>query len=125
MTEKLEIILAPRGKLAKYARNLDFTEEVQTAGRDSSCDQTLIAYKGVEQDSANWSRVHFRMWESGGSYFIVDAGSRHGTYVNDKRADSPTEVKLGDKVYTTTRSFASFPSDAFNDLFYEAVAKGD
>jgi phosphoserine phosphatase RsbU/P len=48
-----------------------------TIGRAEECDLVL--------SDNRISRLHARLIEEDGSYFIVDAGSRHGTFVNGER----------------------------------------
>jgi sigma-B regulation protein RsbU (phosphoserine phosphatase) len=54
-----------------------------TIGRSEDCDLVL--------SDIRISRVHARIVEEQGSYFILDAGSRHGTFVNGSRC---TRAKL-------------------------------
>jgi len=49
-----------------------------TIGRAEDCDLVL--------SDNRISRLHARLVEEDGSYFIVDAGSRHGTFVNGERS---------------------------------------
>ncbi|HET9839960.1 MAG TPA: SpoIIE family protein phosphatase [Candidatus Angelobacter sp.] len=49
-----------------------------TIGRSEECDLVL--------SDNRISRVHARLVEEDGNYFIVDAGSRHGTFVNGERS---------------------------------------
>ena len=48
-----------------------------TIGRSEDCDLVL--------SDNRISRVHARVIEEGGNYFIIDAGSRHGIFVNGER----------------------------------------
>src|ERR1051326_1689103 len=49
-----------------------------TIGRAEDCDLVL--------SDNRISRIHARLVEEGGSYFVVDAGSRHGTFVNGEKS---------------------------------------
>jgi len=49
-----------------------------TIGRAEDCDLVL--------SDNRISRIHARLVEESGSYFVVDAGSRHGTFVNGEKS---------------------------------------
>lgn len=57
------------------------------------------------------SRLHARAVWIGDQHFITDAGSTHGTFVNDRRADSTVALEPGDTIRLgpeVTMSFAIF-----------------
>jgi serine phosphatase RsbU (regulator of sigma subunit) len=63
-----------------------------TVGRSEECDVSI--------PDVRVSRVHARFVTENGAYFIEDAGSRHGTFVNGARCDrvqlhNNDEIKLG------------------------------
>jgi len=58
-------------------------------GRDASCD--------VPIENIGLSRKHCRFLFEGGKYFVEDAGSSNGTFVNGERIQK-SEVKDGDEV---------------------------
>ena len=60
-----------------------------TIGRAEDCDAAITDFRV--------SRLHARLEEANGEYFIVDAGSRHGTFVNGVRAER-TRVKNNDEI---------------------------
>lgn len=60
-----------------------------TIGREH-CDVIL--------DDGEVSRTHATVRLSGGSATIEDAGSRNGTFVNDKRIEGPAQLRVGDIV---------------------------
>src|SRR5260370_13903995 len=60
-----------------------------TIGRAEDCDAAITDFRV--------SRLHARLEEANGGYFIVDAGSRHGTFVNGVRAER-TRVKNNDEI---------------------------
>jgi adenylate cyclase len=44
------------------------------------------------------SRVHARIWVEGGACWIEDLQSRYGTYVNDRRLETPWKIRPGDVI---------------------------
>ncbi|MGD9517914.1 MAG: ATP-binding protein [Armatimonadota bacterium] len=44
------------------------------------------------------SRVHARVFEHDGAWYIEDLGSANGTYVNDRRVYTPVRLRLGDRI---------------------------
>lgn len=60
-------------------------------GRAESCDIGLFGDPLVE-------KLHARIVQQNGQYFVVDAGSAHGTFVNDRRINGPTPLHSGDRI---------------------------
>jgi len=60
-----------------------------SVGRDAGCD--------VPIENIGLSRNHCRFLFEGGKYFVEDAGSSNGTFVNGERVEK-SEVKDGDEV---------------------------
>jgi sigma-B regulation protein RsbU (phosphoserine phosphatase) len=60
-----------------------------TVGRSQDCDAVIPDFRV--------SRVHARLHSENGEYFIVDAGSRHGTFVNGQRCER-TRLKNKDEI---------------------------
>jgi phosphoserine phosphatase RsbU/P len=60
-----------------------------TIGRAEDCDAAINDFRV--------SRLHARLEEANGEYLIVDAGSRHGTFVNGTRA-ARTRLKNNDEI---------------------------
>jgi serine phosphatase RsbU (regulator of sigma subunit)/pSer/pThr/pTyr-binding forkhead associated (FHA) protein len=60
-----------------------------TIGRAEDCDAAISDFRV--------SRLHARLEKEGEAYFIVDAGSRHGTFVNGQRAER-TRLKDKDEI---------------------------
>jgi phosphoserine phosphatase RsbU/P len=63
-----------------------------TVGRSQDCDAVIPDFRV--------SRVHARLVFENGEYFIIDAGSRHGTFVNGQRCErsrlkNKDEITLG------------------------------
>ena len=59
-------------------------------GRSSQNDVVLL-----DEDV---SQRHACAWAAGGRYYIEDLHSRQGTFVDDRRIDRPTELKIGSTV---------------------------
>ncbi len=61
-----------------------------TFGRATSCDVTL--------DDTYLSQAHMRVSVRGPAMVVEDLGSTNGTYVNDKRLETPVRVSVGDQI---------------------------
>jgi serine phosphatase RsbU (regulator of sigma subunit) len=81
-------------------------------GRSSSSDLVL-------QD-LNVSRLHAEIVRRPEGHFILDAGGKNGTFVNDRRIDQPTALSPGDRIRigTTTLVFNGHPKSEveFSDI---------
>jgi hypothetical protein len=75
----------------RAGRELLLTRPVLTIGRAESCDLGLFGDPAIE-------RLHARIVRSGDHYFIADAGTPGGTYVNDVRVEGPTPLRSGDLI---------------------------
>jgi serine phosphatase RsbU (regulator of sigma subunit) len=93
-------IITPDGGTQKYDLGPDPNLKI---GRSSTSDLVL-------QD-LNVSRLHAELVRRTEGYFILDAGGKNGTYVNDKRIEGPTMLQPGDRVRlgTTTLVFNGVP----------------
>jgi len=61
-----------------------------TLGKSPSCDIVL--------DRQNISREHCRIFRRDGAYFVEDAGSRNGTFLNERRLSAPERLAEGDNI---------------------------
>jgi serine phosphatase RsbU (regulator of sigma subunit) len=62
-------------------------------GRHSECDVS-----DVFQDNGGASRVHARVEFDGGRYYLVDRGSRNGTFLNGQRITGRAPLRNGDLI---------------------------
>jgi serine phosphatase RsbU (regulator of sigma subunit) len=93
-------VIAPSGERNRF----EITSANVRIGRSSSCDLVL-------QD-LNVSRLHAQLVRRAEGYYILDAGGKNGTYVNDRRIEDATPVAPGDRIRlgTTTLIFNGTPS---------------
>ena len=81
------LLISTRGAVSGSRYLLD--EDEITVGRDPSSDILL--------DDSTVSRTHAVFRRVNGQFFVVDAGSLNGTYVNRQRVDQAT-LKNGDEI---------------------------
>ena len=84
-----EVRLVLRG-VHSDARSIGQANRI-TIGRALEC---LIRIEGDAATSV--SRVHAEVSAENGKVMLRDGGSRHGTFVNEKRSDAPTPIEAGD-----------------------------
>ena len=78
---------------------------------------------------AGISRRHAAVSHDGeGSYFLVDAGSRNGTYVNNRRVEQKHPLKDGDKIQIGVSTILKFthddaPEASYAEAMYEAALR--
>lgn len=72
-------------------RELILTREATTLGRDESCDIGLFGDPAIE-------KVHARIVARGRRYYLEDAGTPAGTYLNDKRLQQAAVLHGGDLI---------------------------
>lgn len=101
---KLTIIKGP-----EEGRSYDLNKEQMKFGRQVTCD-IVIPLTSV-------SREHAQVVQSEGKYFLVDNGSRNGTFLNNNKVDASQariELKNGDKIRICDMEFM-FNSTAGGD----------
>src|SRR5262249_32642570 len=70
-------------------RRIEISKWPFTIGRAEDCDAAIADFRV--------SRLHARLEEAAGEYFIVDAGSRHGTFLNGTRVQR-ARIKNHDEI---------------------------
>lgn len=93
-------VISPSGERNRF----DIASADVRIGRSSSSDLVL-------QD-LNVSRLHAQLVRRSEGFYILDAGGKNGTFVNDRRIEEPTPVHPGDRIRlgTTTLIFNGTPS---------------
>ncbi len=92
----------------------DMNEDVITAGR--SADNSIpLEFGGI-------SRHHLKITHKGEeNWFIEDAGSKNGTYVNNNKIEQPTQLKKGDMIKLGTISLKYLPKGDPDRLTYDKL----
>mgnify|MGYP006295516867 CR=1 FL=1 len=92
----------------------DLSSDVVTAGRNA--DNTIpLEFSGI-------SRHHFKMYQTSPDNWVVeDAGSKNGTYVNNKRIEGPTDLKKGDMVKIGSIALKYLPKGDPERLTYDKL----
>ena len=72
-------------------RELILSKPETTIGRAEQCDLGLFDDAGIDP-------VHARIERRGESYFLADAGSAGGTFLNNRRVTQPTRLHTGDLI---------------------------
>src|SRR5262245_27878531 len=85
-------IVNPDGTTSRF----DLARTNLKIGRSSASDLVL-------QD-LNVSRLHAELVKRENGFFVLDAGGKNGTFVNEKRIDQPTLLHPGDRVRLGTTS---------------------
>lgn len=91
---KLKLILAkgkPKGK------EIAIDQQPSVIGRDPQCEVVI--------GSGKVSRKHCRIEIEGDKAFVVDEGSRNGTFVNGQKVEGRRALKAGDKVVVGPMGF--------------------
>ncbi len=75
----------------RAGRELILTKPETTVGRAEGCDIGLFGGSGVE-------RTHARIMQREADYYVTDAQTPGGTYVNEQRISTPTLLRSGDRI---------------------------
>jgi hypothetical protein len=75
----------------RAGRDMILVKEETSIGRAEACDIGLFGDNAIE-------RMHARIVLRNSRYFIADAGTPSGTYLNERRVDQPAALKSGDAI---------------------------
>jgi hypothetical protein len=75
----------------RAGRELILSKEKTTIGRDEKCDIGLFGDNQVE-------KMHARIVQAGGRYYLEDVNSSSGTFVNDQPANGRIALNSGDRI---------------------------
>jgi len=75
----------------RAGRELILSKEKTTIGRDERCDIGLFGDNQVE-------KLHARIVQTGGQYYLEDANTQAGTFVNDQPANGRVALRSGDLI---------------------------
>jgi predicted membrane-bound spermidine synthase len=75
----------------RAGREMILSKDETTIGRAESCDLGLFGDNSIE-------RLHARIRLKANRYFVEDAGSQAGTYLNDQRVKQAQPLKDGDAI---------------------------
>ncbi len=82
----LAIKSGPKGELQR----IQLTENAYTLGRSRLCD--------IPIPHQYLSRQHSKLEKRQEDWWLMDLGSKNGTFVNDQRIERPTQLTVGDRV---------------------------
>ena len=72
-------------------------------------------------DDKSVSHLHSEIQFKGEKILIMDLKSTNGTYVNDKKIDSPTFLKEGDLIRIGTTIFKFLPAGNIENIYHEKM----
>ena len=79
----------------RAGRQMLLTKDETTIGRAEACDLGLFGEQGIE-------KLHARIVQKNNRYFVDDAETPGGTFVNEARVERPTPLKHGDAIRVGT-----------------------
>ena len=91
----------------------DLTEQVTTVGRNA--DNTIVL------ESGGISRCHFTIKFTSDEPIIEDAGSKNGTYVNNKKIGGPTPLAKSDMIKLGNTTLKYIPKNDPDRLTYDKL----
>jgi hypothetical protein len=98
-------------------RELVLAKEETTIGRAESCDLGLFGDNSID-------RLHARIERQGESYFLTDAASEGGTFLNNRRVTQATKLHAGDLI-RVGGSVLMFGERAKHQRWTKSHAAGD
>lgn len=91
----------------------DLTEQELTVGRSAKCDIPL-EFNGI-------SREHFKLNAIENGYNVEDLGSRNGTFLNNSKIETPTELQKGDIIKMGAIALKYLPKGDPERLTYDKL----
>jgi len=91
----------------------DLTEEETSIGRNPD-NNIPLEFNGI-------SRYHFKITVSNEGHCVVDAGSRNGTFLNNKKIETETPLKKGDMVKLGNIALKYLPKGDPERLTYDKL----
>jgi pSer/pThr/pTyr-binding forkhead associated (FHA) protein len=92
----------PRGTKARPPRTLAVLDDKGRRLQEHRLGGTIQIGRAdacqVQLDDTYVSSFHARLYPQDGSWYVEDLGSTNGTYVNQQRVTSPSEVQAGDRL---------------------------
>lgn len=77
---------------------IELTGNVVKLGRSHTMDEDNIINQIILAHDREISRNHARLFEKKDIWFIEDINSRHGTFVDEIKLSSPSEIKPGNVI---------------------------
>lgn len=109
--QKPAALLVVGGELNGTIFDLDGSEV--TAGR--SPDNTIpLEFNGI-------SRKHFKLTAQGDTFIVEDAGSKNGTYLNNRKVEIPTPLQKGDMIKLGSVALKYLPKGDPERLTYDKL----
>jgi two-component system, cell cycle response regulator len=91
----------------------DLVEDQVVAGRSPE-NQIPLEFNGI-------SRRHFKLTEQGDTHLVEDAGSKNGTYLNNKKVEIPTPLQKGDMIKLGSVALKYLPKGDPERLTYDKL----
>jgi diguanylate cyclase (GGDEF)-like protein len=91
----------------------DLNEKVTSIGRNAD-NQIALEFNGI-------SRYHFKLHQSGEGHILEDAGSKNGTYLNNKKVEALTPLAKGDIIKVGSIALKYLPKGDPERLTYDKL----
>jgi two-component system, cell cycle response regulator len=91
----------------------DLVDDQVVAGRSPE-NQIPLEFNGI-------SRRHFKLTEQGDTHIVEDAGSKNGTYLNNKKVEIPTPLQKGDMIKLGSVALKYLPKGDPERLTYDKL----
>lgn len=110
-SEKPAALLVVGGELNGSLFDLSDTEV--TCGRSAGCN-IVLEFNGI-------SRQHFKLTAAGESFILDDAGSKNGTFLNNKKIEGPIRLSKADIIKISTIALKFIPKGDPERLTYDKL----